>query len=212
MKILFVVIIVSMTICAGFSKGISQEQFNTIISRLGAEKPEKDVYTNFIKATADFPPEEMAMLLAQLIHESGSFRYREEIVCTTGNKCANSYKDEIGLPGKSYHGRGFIQLTWGKNYRDASRGLGLGDKLLQHPEIVASDTKIAMDSSIWYWKDKVRPMLKGDFTRFGLTTKAINGALECKGYNERAANRYKIYGTVTEVLQIQKASENGCYN
>lgn len=155
------------------------------------------------------------MLLAQLIHESGGFKYREEIACTTGNHCAGKYVDNVGLPGKSYYGRGYIQLTWGANYKAASQALGLGDQLLKNPERVAKDVTLSVRVSIWFWETQVRPVLSKNKNWFGLTTKAINGAIECKvgTPNANAKHRYEIYLKVAGALGIKnKASEKGCYN
>lgn len=121
--------------------------------------------------------------------------------------------DKESLPGKKYYGRGYIQLTWASNYKAASQALGLGNKLVQQPELVASDKKLAMLVSVWFWDAKVRPVL-GSTNQFGRTTKAINGG-ECKypKYHPRAQNRWKIYLNVASALNIaNKAKENGCYN
>lgn len=132
-------------------------------------------------------------------------------VCLKGDRCKGKYVDKVGLPGKSYYGRGYIQLTWGANYKAASQALGLGNQLLNNPEIVAKDTKIAMLVSVWFWEARVRPVLAKNKNWFGLTTKAINGG-ECTKYKERAQHRWKIYVNVAEALKIKKAQENGCYN
>lgn len=66
----------------------------------------------------DWAPGEQAMFLAQVFHESGGLIKIEEEKCVGGNKCVNNYPSQQGgLPGKSYHGRGFMQLTWDYNYK-----------------------------------------------------------------------------------------------
>ena len=125
------------------------------------------------------------------------------------------YEDGAGLANVSYHGRGYIQLTWPANYRLASLRLGMSDELLRHPDIVAEDKRVAMLVSVWYWNARVRPLLRGRADQFGLTTKGINPG-ECvntANVNVIARRRYKIYVRVAEVLKLKsKAKENGCYN
>ncbi|XP_046399308.1 endochitinase At2g43610-like [Ischnura elegans] len=193
--------------------GITRRQFNQAIEDCGFSAPSSEVYEYFNSQTSSFSLNELAMFLAQLIHESAGFRYKEEIAYA-GRRNHGQYRDHCSLPGKDYHGRGYIQLTWAANYRDASRDLGMGDELLRNPERVANETKLAMRVSVWYWTERVRPQLGGRYDCFGKTTKAINGAIECSGgYNSVAAKRYQYYLKVADALGVQnKASERGCYN
>ncbi|XP_015189952.1 PREDICTED: acidic endochitinase SP2-like [Polistes dominula] len=154
---------------------------------------------------------EAVMFLAQTAHETGGFRYIEEIAYAGTDEIAYEYG--WGAPGKSYHGRGFIQLSWPGNYEQASLSLGYGYKLYENPELVSKNVKLAAKISMWYWKTKVRPVA-GDMSKFGLTTKAINGALECRGQNvDKSKNRYRIYKALARELGIRNmSSECGCYN
>lgn len=105
-------------------------------------------------------------------------------------------------------------MTWGANYKAASQALGMGDKLLINPDFVASDKKIAMKVSIWYWNTRVKPLLKKHPNQFGYTTIGINAG-ECKKRNlwKRAKNRWNIYVDVAKAFKLtKKASESGCYN
>ncbi|XP_058795552.1 uncharacterized protein LOC131666711 [Phymastichus coffea] len=197
----------------GCFASISKSEFYESLTANGYAAPsDATIYTYFKQATKSYSREEIAMLLAQLIHESGGFQFREELACAKTN-CPGQYVDSVGLPGKYYYGRGFMQLTWGANYKACSNDLGYGDRFLQNPDEVASSTKYCVQVSTWYWETRVRPVL-GKSNKFGLTTKAINGAIECSGgWNERAANRYKVYLKIAEVMKIKdKAVENGCYN
>lgn len=166
------------------------------------------------QTNSHFKDKEMAaMFLAQLAHESGGFAHIEEIACKSGGGCAGQYG--TGAPGKSYHGRGFIQLSWPDNYKNASKDLGMGDKLYQTPEVVASDVDIGMKVSIWYWDKRVVtfPGVK-EKKQFGLTTKAINGELECKNNAniDKSKRRYALYKSIAKEMGITNlASESGCY-
>ncbi|XP_043503233.1 acidic endochitinase SP2-like [Polistes fuscatus] len=155
---------------------------------------------------------EAVMFLAQTAHETHGFFYIEERdYLGKPGKIATQYG--TGAPGKSYHGRGFIQLTWPDNYRAASRALGMGDRLYRNPELVSQDISLAARVSSWYWRDRVRPKA-GNMRKFGLTTKAINGALECRGLNvDQSKNRYRIYKAIARATGVENlASECGCYN
>jgi len=156
---------------------------------------------------------ELAMFLAQIMWESGGLIYKSELACAQNN-CAGSYVDSVGLPDKFYFGRGYMQLTWGANYQKASQALYNDDRLLQNPEQVASDEKAAWDVSFWYWNAMVKPTL-GSSNQFGVSTKAINGALECgSGPNiDRARKRFQVYAEVLKVFDpSQTPVETGCYN
>ncbi|KAI4482450.1 hypothetical protein M0802_013693 [Mischocyttarus mexicanus] len=173
--------------------------------------------TSYVNAIVDeannsFADEnEAVMFLAQTAHETGGFRYIEEIKYADSNRIATEYG--TGAPGKSYHGRGFIQLSWPDNYREASDELGMGTRLYRKPELVAENLSIAAQVSSWYWMSKVRP-IAGNMRKFGLTTKAINGCEECRGRNvEQSKNRYKIYKKLANAVGIENlSSEKGCYN
>nr|ALV66648.1 putative endochitinase 3 [Melittobia sp. EOM-2016] len=211
----FVALLVLLVACVYSAEAatVSQAEFNAAVTKNGYKAPSTEVYRNFVEGASKYSKEEQAMFLAQLLHESAGFRYTEELKCLTGNKCAGKYVDKVGLSGKKYYGRGYMQLTWGANYKAASQALGLGDKLLREPELVATNKKYAMLVSVWFWDARVRPVL-GSSNQFGRTTKAINGG-ECKypKYHSRAQNRWKIYLKVAEAFSIKnKAEESGCYN
>ncbi|XP_058795609.1 uncharacterized protein LOC131666747 [Phymastichus coffea] len=212
---LILILLIALALVSSSNTALTRNEFNNAITSNGYPKPrDNSIYIYLSKSTNKYSRGELAMLLAQLIHESGGFQYREEIACKD-TKCPGQYVDKVGLPGKFYYGRGFIQLSWGVNYKAASQALGLGYKLLQNPDLVASNTKYSVDVSTWFWQKNVRPALKGaNKNKFGVTTKAINGAIECSsGLNKNAARRYQIYLKVADVLKIKnKAKENGCYN
>lgn len=153
---------------------------------------------------------EAAMLLAQCGHESGGYQHIEEIACA--GKVCSQYG--MGAPGKSYHGRGFIQLSLPANYKAASQALGLGDELYNTPEKVSEDPNLGADVSIWFWMTNVANVPGVKENHFGAATKAINGELECKGGNTaQSKKRYDIYKALVKTLNISNpADESGCYS
>lgn len=70
-------------------------------------------FTFFLQSTNSMQTKrEVAMFLAQIIHESIGLRFKKEVLCEK-NGCANSYPvtPGIGNPNKFYYGRGYIQLV-----------------------------------------------------------------------------------------------------
>ncbi len=114
----------------------------------------------------------VSAFIAQLAHESGSLRYKEEIAS------GEAYEGRLDLgntnrgDGRRYKGRGLIQLTGRSNYRQA--GLALGLPLEENPEIVVSDPYINSLVAGWFWSTRGLNSLadKGDFLTI---TRRING-------------------------------------
>ncbi len=89
-------------------------------------------------------------------------------------------------PGRSYHGRGPIQLSWNYNYGAFSRWLfdnGMmkdvitePDTLLKRPDYVANNGKVSMMSAIWFWmtpqeaKPSSHDVIYGDVTNVSQTS------------------------------------------
>ena len=123
---------------------------------------------------------ELAMFLAQIMWESIGLRYIQEVDCVNTG-CPGHYQTENDFPGARYYGRGYIQLSWAYNYKNASLGL-FGDlRLYTNPELVAQSDEIAWAVSFWYWKEHVHSKPGIAEGQFGVSTNAINGFLECNG-------------------------------
>ncbi|EDS42856.1 tartan [Culex quinquefasciatus] len=114
---------------------ISPQEINKVLTATGY--PQLDAATSSVIAT---DRNEAAMFLAQVIHESGGFRYREEI----GGQ-------------RQYYGRGYIQLTWDYNYRAASADLFGDDRLMRNLGVVSQTPQLSMAVSVWFWTKNVRP-------------------------------------------------------
>jgi chitodextrinase len=156
------------------------------------------------------------------------------------------YRDETDTlyppaPGKSYHGRGPIQLSYNYNYGQASQLL-FGDKniLLASPEMVIQDGALSFETAIWFWMTPQYPklschdvMIPGKWTPtaaqqagglkpgFGATVNIINGGVECGGAQENTKvlsriAHYQRYATIKQVsLELDggnNTSNCGCAN
>jgi putative chitinase len=79
--------------------------------------------------------------------------------------------------GAKFHGRGFIQLTGRYNYTRASHDIYSDDRLVDNPDLVATDAKVAADTTVWFWINRVRPHVT-DFSDMAQVTKPINRNLD----------------------------------
>ncbi|RWS20089.1 hypothetical protein B4U80_11450, partial [Leptotrombidium deliense] len=157
--------------------------------------------------------QELAMFLTQILYTSGGLVVKSEIRCKeTG--CHGEYDSSVGAHGKSYYGRGYIQLSHSYNYRQASQDLYGDLRLIENPDLVSDDENVAWATALWYWKTRVRNQPNVLNFWFGATTNAIIGALECRGgYQHLARKRFDMYKMVLLALNIHaKPNERGCYN
>jgi chitodextrinase len=151
---------------------------------------------------------EMAAFLANINHESGQLRYVEEInQANWPHYCQPGIPDAPCVAGRTYHGRGPIQLSWNFNYKAAGHALGLGDDLLKNPDRVKNESWIAWGSAIWYWMTQKGP---GTMTPheaivnkrgFGETIRSINGAIECRPGVPQVAVRVGYFRSFVAELQ-----------
>jgi putative chitinase len=122
---------------------------------------------------AGYKDKELAAFLAQMAHETGNFQFRRELsggASHYGGGGPYTLPDGKVVPAK-YHGRGYVQLTHDYNYKKYGDRLGID--LLNNPEL-ALDGDIAARIAVEYWKDHVRPTVKGDWDNVFLHSKAIN--------------------------------------
>ncbi|KAL1191195.1 Endochitinase [Cardamine amara subsp. amara] len=176
---------------------VTQSFFNNIINQAGNNCAGKRFYSrdSFINATNTFPSfansvtrREIATMFAHFTHETGHFCYIEEINGASHDFCQMSNTQYPCVPGKSYHGRGPVFLSWNFNYGPCGQSLGLD--LLRQPELVGSNPTVAFRTGLWFWMNSVRPVLNQGF---GATIRAISG-LECNGGNPSAVNaRIRYY-------------------
>jgi len=127
------------------------------------------------------------------------------------------------VPGKSYRGRGPKQLSWNYNYGQFSKDY-CGDRniLLENPDWVVTNPKLAWASSMWFWftggacdvagGERCKPSPHNVFTGkqercpadiaanrqygMGWATNIVNGGLECGGGSSVGKCDYRVYSRV----------------
>ncbi len=158
--------------------------------------------------------QEAAMALTHFLWESDGLVAKREYGCIESG-CPGSYETPgCDVPGQDYYGRGYIQLTWCYNYEPASYDLFGDRRLVEDPDQIARDEQTAWNAAFWFWKVSVHSEPGVAEGRFGVTTRAINGALECDGaYQETARHRYEMYKVVRSAYGLAgDGIEGGCYN
>ena len=108
--------------------------------------------------------------LAQLIHESGSFKYTEEI---------GASETDYG----GFKGRGLIQLTNKDNYKAYGDFVGEDVTSSQENKEKLEEDPHAAKSAGWFWGQKAKLNDEADNNDFILITRIINGGFN--GYNDR---------------------------
>lgn len=133
----------------------------------------------------------LAHFMAQLIHESGSFRYMEEIASGQAYEGRADLGNSQPGDGKLYKGRGPIQLTGRANYR--KYGARLGMDFERHPEIVGYPS-IGLRVALEYWASHNLNAL-ADADDIEAITRKINGGQN--GLDDRKAHLAKVKGWLT---------------
>ncbi|KAJ2432221.1 hypothetical protein GGF41_000110 [Coemansia sp. RSA 2531] len=209
----------------GNNFGITCDKFNKAVSAASSAisnsypAPSSAQCNSFLKnmksAGGIASSREAAMFLANILWESDGLRAKEEYDCQKlPDWCAQNYKTPEDVPGKTYWGRGYIQLTWHYNYIDASKALFGDDRLAKDPAQVAEDEDTAWMVSFWFWKDRVRSDPGVQAGNFGASINKINGGLECRGSaQDKAKKRYAMYKAVLPIFAPgETPKEAGCYN
>lgn len=167
--------------------------FTALFRKLGASQERAEELA--LSASVHFPaygimdsPLRLAHFMAQLVHESGSFRYMEEIASGAAYEGREDLGNVVAGDGKRYKGRGPIQLTGRANYRDFGRRIGID--LERHPEIAAVPS-IGLHLALEYWRNRNLNTWADRDDVLAITRK-INGGTN--GLADRKAHLAKIKG------------------
>ncbi|KAK7406902.1 hypothetical protein VNO78_08538 [Psophocarpus tetragonolobus] len=179
---------------------------------------------------------EVAAFLAQSSHETtgGNTPYGPYVwgYCfITERDKSKTYCDGKGpcAPGKSYYGRGPLQLTHNYNYNAAGQFLKLD--LINNPDLVAQDPVVAFKAALWYWmtpqfnKPSCHDVITNKWTPsstdvaanrvpgYGVITNIINGGIECgKGPNASSDDRIGFYKKYCDIFGLPYGANLDCSN
>jgi putative chitinase len=131
-------------------------------------------------------PLRLAHFLSQLIHESGSFRYMEEIASGKAYDGRTDLGNTQPGDGVRYKGRGPIQITGRANYRRYGRKIGID---LESNPTIAAVPSIGLHLALEYWKTTGLNTF-ADADNVLAITKAINGGTN--GIDDRKAHLAKV--------------------
>lgn len=175
---------------------LTLEQLKKILPRMEKNPKTAATYLPLLnKAMAEAEintPLRVASFIAQLAHESGQFKYMEEIADGSAYEGRKDLGNTKEGDGKRYKGRGPIQLTGRTNYQLAGKALGLD--LEANPE-QAAKPEVGFRVACWFWGTR-RLNYWSDVPDFKAVTKRING-----GYNG-LEDREKYYKKAKEVLGV----------
>lgn len=120
----------------------------------------------------------ISAFLAQLAHESGSLRWKEELASGADYEGRKDLGNIYPGDGRRFKGRGPIQLTGRSNYQWATKELRVD--LINNPLLAATDPWLGARIAGLYWHSRGLNNLadKHDLKSFRLITRRING-----GYN-----------------------------
>jgi predicted chitinase len=176
----------------GGAGSVSLQQLKAIMPNLSDGRA-REVLPHLNKAMAEAgitTKLRKAAFLAQLAHESGQFRYFEEIASGAAYEGRKDLGNTQPGDGKRFKGRGPIQLTGRSNYTAASRALGID--LVNNPKR-AADVDVGFRTAAWFWNTR-NLNTYADAGNFREVTRRING-----GYNG-LADREAYYRRALNVL------------
>ena len=132
-------------------------------------------------------PLRLAHWAAQLLHESGSLKYTEELASGAAYEGRKSLGNTQPGDGRRYKGRGLIMITGRAGYARYGKFNPESDAV-NHPERLAT-LPYAVDSAGWFWAHGTPHNLNGiaDKDNVVLITRLING-----GHNGLASRKMRL--------------------
>ena len=135
-------------------------------------------------------PMQQAHFLAQIAHESGEFRYTEELATGEAYEGRADLGNTQPGDGPRFKGRGLIQLTGRANYTRFENDSGVD--VVSNPQQVATNPDLAVWVAGWFWqKNNLNNLAVGD--NVGPVTYRVNGGYNGLAERQRFFNRAKFF-------------------
>lgn len=205
----------------GFGSIVSRQTFETMFPNRHALYS----YEGLVAATQKYPSfcnegsdeqrkREVAAFLANIAHETGDLQYAEEQNTANWSGYCQPGTNYPCAPGKTYQGRGPIQLSWNYNY--GACGEAISADLLNNPDLASTDSAISFMTALWFWMtpQSPKPSCHNAISTvgFGMTINIINGGIECgKGQQTpQALHRVQLYQQYAEMLGVSPGENLFC--
>lgn len=147
-------------------------------------------------------PDQRAQVIAQTAHESGKYKYTEELGKPAYFEKYEGRKDLGNTQpgdGPRFKGRGFLQTTGRVNYQQFKDAFGVD--VISEPEKLAEPENAAKSAMFWFHKNakKVEKLSGGDWSNTKGVTKAVNG-----GYNGLAEREhfFEMFRNDPEITKV----------
>ncbi len=153
---------------------VTEIQLRQMFPNAGARLAPHLPYINPAMDEADIDtPDRIAAFLAQLAHESGEYRYMEEIADGSAYEGRADLGNTEPGDGVKYKGHGPIQITGRANHKACGEALGLD--LINDPRLTCTPEH-GTASATWFWNSRSLSLL-ADRGWFKAITRIINGGL-----------------------------------
>jgi putative chitinase len=143
-------------------------------------------------ARAISTPLRQAHFLAQVGHESGELRYKEEIASGTAYEGRADLGNTQPGDGPRFKGRGLIQLTGRANYRQYGQAIQRDLTTNEQWKQVADDPNLAVDVACWFWETRNLNQY-ADQDDVTTITRRINGGVNGLDDRKRLLARAKCF-------------------
>ncbi len=176
-------------------EALPDELNEQLISLLYIKADDADIQTlvpairNTMHKRAIDTPLRQAHFLAQIGHESGELRFREELASGVAYEGRQDLGNTEPGDGPLFKGRGLIQLTGRNNY--TAYGRAIGKDLLDDPQVVAENPEYCVDVAGWYW-ERHQLNVPADRDDLEMVTRKINGGLNGLLDRRRLLEKAKI--------------------